>query len=154
MRPRWNKVFSDLIDNKLRTVLVVLSIAVGVLSVGVIAGAYVIISNDMSVSYASNNPANIEMHTDNFDDDLLESISWICINICKTGRRAQHVITNDLQQFLIGGISHLNHLESTCHILDCAPVIRGQTERIDVLVNIISNTVAIVVRPFQRRASI
>ena len=74
MRPRWNKVFSDLIDNKLRTVLVVLSIAVGVLSVGVIAGAYVIISNDMSVSYAANNPANIEMQTDNFDEDLLESI--------------------------------------------------------------------------------
>jgi len=74
MRPRWNKVFSDLIDNKLRTVLVVLSIAVGVLSVGVIAGAYVIISNDMSASYAANNPANIEMRTEDFNDDLLETI--------------------------------------------------------------------------------
>ncbi|HBY08177.1 MAG TPA: hypothetical protein DEH22_10475 [Chloroflexi bacterium] len=74
MRPRWNKVFSDLIDNKLRTVLVVLSIAVGVLSVGVIAGAYVIISKDMGVSYAANNPANIEMHTENFDNSLLEAL--------------------------------------------------------------------------------
>lgn len=74
MRPRWNKVFSDLIDNKLRTVLVVLSIAVGVLSVGVIAGAYVIISEDMSASYAANNPANIEMRSGDFDDDLLTTI--------------------------------------------------------------------------------
>jgi putative ABC transport system permease protein len=74
MRPRWNKVFSDLIDNKLRTILVVLSIAVGVLSVGVIAGAYVIISEDMGISYASNNPANIEIRMDEFEDDLLTTI--------------------------------------------------------------------------------
>jgi len=44
MRPRWKKVLADLWDNKLRTVLVVLSIAVGVFAVGMIAGAYVIIS--------------------------------------------------------------------------------------------------------------
>ena len=74
MRPRWNKVFSDLLDNKLRTVLVVLSIAVGVLSVGVIAGGYVIISEDMGISYASNNPANIEMRMDDFENDLLTTI--------------------------------------------------------------------------------
>jgi putative ABC transport system permease protein len=54
MKPRWRKVLHDLIDNKGRTLLVVLSIAVGVFSIGVIAGAYQIISNDMSVSYAAN----------------------------------------------------------------------------------------------------
>jgi len=63
-----------LIDNKLRTTLVVLSIAVGVLSVGVIAGAYVIISNDMSVSYAANQPANIELRMDDYTDELLSTI--------------------------------------------------------------------------------
>ena len=47
MRPRWRKVLSDLIDNKARTLLVVLSIAVGVFAIGVIAGAYVIISEDI-----------------------------------------------------------------------------------------------------------
>ena len=58
----------------MRTALVVLSIAVGVFSIGVITGAYEIISNDMGVSYAANNPANIEMRMTNFDDDVLSSI--------------------------------------------------------------------------------
>ena len=74
MRPRWRKVLHDLWDNKARTLLVVFSIAVGVFSIGVISGAYQIISNDMSVSYAANNPANIELRMDNFDDDVLTSI--------------------------------------------------------------------------------
>jgi len=74
MRPRWRKVLSDLIDNKARTILVVFSIAVGVLAIGVIAGAYVIISEDMGTSYAANNPSNIEIRMDNFDQDLLNTI--------------------------------------------------------------------------------
>lgn len=74
MRPRWRKVFLDLFENKGRTALVVFSIAVGVFSIGVIVGAYVIISNDMSVTYAANNPANIEIRTDDYDDDMLTTI--------------------------------------------------------------------------------
>lgn len=74
MRPRWRKVLSDLIDNKARTILVVLSIAVGVFAIGVIAGAYQIISSDMSVSYAANNPANIEIRMDDFDGDFLNTL--------------------------------------------------------------------------------
>jgi putative ABC transport system permease protein len=74
MKPRWRKVFLDLFENKGRTLLVVLSIAVGVFSIGVIAGTYVIISNDMSITYAANNPANIELRMDDFDDDMLTTI--------------------------------------------------------------------------------
>ncbi|MBK8616845.1 MAG: ABC transporter permease [Anaerolineales bacterium] len=74
MRPRWRKVLHDLWDNKARTLLVVFSIAVGVFSIGVISGAYQIISNDMSVSYAANNPSNIEIRTANYNDDVLASI--------------------------------------------------------------------------------
>jgi putative ABC transport system permease protein len=74
MRPRWRKVFHDLWDNKARTLLVVLSIAVGVFSIGVIAGAYSIISSDMGLSYAANNPANAEMRIENFNEDIRSSI--------------------------------------------------------------------------------
>lgn len=74
MRPRWRKVLHDLWDNKARTLLVVFSIAVGVFSIGVISGAYQIISNDMSASYAANNPSNVELRAINFDDDVLTSI--------------------------------------------------------------------------------
>lgn len=74
MRPRWRKIFHDLWDNKARTLLVVFSIAVGVFSIGVISGAYQIISNDMGVSYAANNPGNIELRMSSFDEDVLSSI--------------------------------------------------------------------------------
>jgi putative ABC transport system permease protein len=74
MRPRWRKVFHDLWDSKARTLLVVFSIAVGVFSIGVIAGAYEIISNDMDASYAANNPSNIELRMSAIDEDVLSSI--------------------------------------------------------------------------------
>jgi len=74
IRPRWRKVIHDLFDNKARTLLVVFSIAVGVFSIGVIAGAYQIISNDMSESYSANAPSNIELRMADFGDATLESV--------------------------------------------------------------------------------
>lgn len=76
-RPRWRKVAADLWDNKLRTILVVASIAVGVFAVGTIANSYAIISEDINVSYASINPANIDMVTDPFDQRLVDSIAEV-----------------------------------------------------------------------------
>jgi putative ABC transport system permease protein len=74
MRPRWRKVFHDLSGNLSRTALVVVSIAVGVFSIGMIVGAYVIISQDMSASYAANNPSNVELRTDAFDSNLVKTV--------------------------------------------------------------------------------
>ena len=74
MKPRWRKVLHDLFDNKARTLLVVFSIAVGVFSIGVIAGTYQIISQDMSISYSADVPANIELRMTNFDEAVLDSI--------------------------------------------------------------------------------
>ncbi len=75
LRPRWRKVLHDLVDSRLRTVLVVVSIAVGVFSIGVIAGAYVIISQDMSASYAANNPMNVELRSGDFDSTVVDSLA-------------------------------------------------------------------------------
>jgi len=75
LRPRWRKVLADLWDHKARTALVVASIAVGVFAVGVVGGAYSIISNDLNASYAAANPANIEMVTDAFESDLVDAIA-------------------------------------------------------------------------------
>lgn len=74
VRPRWRKLVSDLWENKVRTLLVVISVAIGVFAVGMIAGAYVIISQDLNASYADANPANITILTDSFDKDFLPSI--------------------------------------------------------------------------------
>ena len=74
MRPRWRKVWHDLTGSLSRTLLVVVSIIVGVFSIGVITGTYVIISQDMSASYAANNPMNVELLTADFDSTLVKTI--------------------------------------------------------------------------------
>jgi putative ABC transport system permease protein len=87
LRPRWRKIWHDLIDNKVRTLLVVFSIAVGVFSIGVIAGTHVIISEDMSTSYAANQPMNIEMRTGAFTNDLVDTINSLRSVRVAEGRR-------------------------------------------------------------------
>ncbi len=74
LRPRWRKVLIDLWENKARTILVVASIAIGVFAVGMIAGTYVYISQDLNTSYSAVNPANIKLWTDPFDDDLVDIV--------------------------------------------------------------------------------
>ena len=97
MKPRWRKVFLDLFENKGRTALVVLSIAVGVFSIGVIAGTYVIISNDMSITYAANNPANLEIRMDDFDDDMLTTIRNMHGIADAEGRRVFNVRVREME---------------------------------------------------------
>lgn len=74
MRPRWQKVFSDLRGNLGRTTLVIASIAVGLFAFGVIATLYVVIRQDMREGYAAVQPANIRLRTSYVDDDMLASI--------------------------------------------------------------------------------
>ena len=73
-RPRWSKVVSDLWETKSRTLLVVASIAVGVFAVGMIMSAYIIISEDINVSFAAINPVNIDIRTDPFHEDFVRII--------------------------------------------------------------------------------
>jgi putative ABC transport system permease protein len=77
MRPSWQKVLADLWINKTRTLLVVASIAVGVFAIGTIASTYVILSEDIRVSYANAQPANIEIITDLFDNELVKAVKTI-----------------------------------------------------------------------------
>jgi putative ABC transport system permease protein len=74
MRPRWRKVLADLWSNKARTLLVIVSIAVGVLAIGVIAGTFAMLSTDLNASYAASNPANITLTTLPFDPGFVDVI--------------------------------------------------------------------------------
>ena len=72
---RWRKVLRDLWQNKGRSLLVVLSIAVGVFAVGTVVHMQVIVRQDMIGSYVGANPANAIVYTeDYFDDDVIEVI--------------------------------------------------------------------------------
>jgi len=77
IKPRWSKVFADLWDNKLRTLLVVASIAVGVFSFGTIVTTYVVLSEDIEVTFAARNPANIDIWTDPFYENIVRSVEHV-----------------------------------------------------------------------------
>ena len=73
--PRWRKVIRDLWQSKTRALLVVLSIAVGVFAVGTVAHMRSIVSKDLAESYASVNPANAVIFTNQtFDDELVQVV--------------------------------------------------------------------------------
>jgi len=74
LRPRWYKVLADLWGNKVRSTLVIASIAVGLFAVGTIATIDVVLGQDMRASYTNVNPANIQLTIQPFQQELVESV--------------------------------------------------------------------------------
>src|SRR6266508_6946178 len=74
LSPRWRKVLRDLWSNKTRTILVVLSIAVGVFAIGMVGGARVILIRDLTGTWMSVNPASASLSTEAFDDELVQVV--------------------------------------------------------------------------------
>jgi putative ABC transport system permease protein len=77
MRPRWQKVISDLLGSKTRSLLVIASISVGLFAVGMIVNMYLIITQDMRTGYEAVNPANILVSTSLFDQSLVTHIGHV-----------------------------------------------------------------------------
>lgn len=123
MKPRWRKVLADLWDSKSRTMLVVASIAVGVFAVGAISTAFVIMAEDIDVSYITANPANVDISTDYFDDDLLGSIerlpdvadaegrAFVPVRVSSDGQVWQSLNLIGVDKFDDSGINQLDLLE-------------------------------------------
>jgi putative ABC transport system permease protein len=76
-RPRTQKIFSDLWGNRMRSLLVLASMVVGLFAIGVVATIYVIGPQDMQVSYAATNPANLAVMTTPFDQCLIKHIQGL-----------------------------------------------------------------------------
>jgi len=74
LAPRWRKVLGDLWSNKLRTALVVLSIAIGVFAIGMVAGGREILLRDLNGDWNAVNPASASVAADNIDDELVQTI--------------------------------------------------------------------------------
>ena len=75
IRPRWRKILRDIWRNKRRTILMVLSIAVGVFAVGTVAQIRAIVTDDMVESYEAANPPSAILYTaEPFDDDMVEAV--------------------------------------------------------------------------------
>ncbi|MDD2696361.1 MAG: ABC transporter permease [Anaerolineales bacterium] len=74
IRTRWRKILKDMWGSKTRSLLVVLSIAVGVASVGMITNAARILQRDLYRQYAEGNPALLQIFVSPFQDDLLKAV--------------------------------------------------------------------------------
>ncbi|HEY9076592.1 MAG TPA: FtsX-like permease family protein [Anaerolineaceae bacterium] len=72
---RWYKTLHDLTGNKTRTILIILSIAVGLLAVGTIISARSILSIEIQRSYATIHPSNGTVRTlELFQEDFVHSV--------------------------------------------------------------------------------
>jgi len=75
IKPRWRKVIRDLWLNKIRTLLVVLSIGVGVFAIGTVASSYIILTQDLAQTYQATNPAHAWlMSFQSFDEDVVDAV--------------------------------------------------------------------------------
>ncbi|MDK0560378.1 hypothetical protein P6O24_15170, partial [Clostridium perfringens] len=75
LRPRWYKALNDLLGSKTRTLLIVLSMAIGLFAVGIILSASSILSVGLARSFAAVNPASGTLRTAQpFDEDFLKSV--------------------------------------------------------------------------------
>src|SRR5512135_580305 len=72
---RWIKILKDLWDHKSRSVLVILSIAVGVGAVGMINNAKSMIERDLFGAYPAANPALVQVYVSPFDKDLATAVA-------------------------------------------------------------------------------
>lgn len=73
--PRLQKIFRDIWGNKTRTLLVILSIAVGVFAIGTIAGTYAIMSTSMSENFQAVHSAEFKMgSSDTFKERFIEGV--------------------------------------------------------------------------------
>jgi len=71
--PRWAKVINDLWENKVRTMLVVLGIAVGVFAFGSMFITRRVLVQNMNEGFALTNPATITFTLSSFDESLLRT---------------------------------------------------------------------------------
>jgi putative ABC transport system permease protein len=72
---RWIKVRRDLWNNRSRTILVILSIAVGVFAIGMITSTQQALTESLNVQYADMRPADAILQTEPVLDDDFELYS-------------------------------------------------------------------------------
>lgn len=86
MAPRWKKVFRDLTAHKVRTLLVTLSIAVGIFAAAVMLGGRAVLLRSLDTSFPQSQPAGISFYTMPFDDLLVKAVERHADVVAAEGR--------------------------------------------------------------------
>lgn len=96
LAPRWRKVIRDIVDNKARTVLVVLAIAVGVFAFGGVFITQEVLISDMNTGYATTNPATISFSMSPFTESDVRTIRNFD-DVVEAEAQAQHTVSLKVQ---------------------------------------------------------
>jgi putative ABC transport system permease protein len=111
MSPRWLKVLHDLWSNKTRTVLVVLSIAVGIFAVGTIAGTQNALSREVMRAYVESRTASAILSS-TFDDDFVKAVRRMPELADAQGRREvtvrARIPSGQLRNLLLTAVPNFN----------------------------------------------
>ncbi len=74
MNTVWRKAFRDFWQERARTALVVLAIALGISAFAAILSSYAILTRELDLGYLETNPASAVLRVDLADDDLVKAI--------------------------------------------------------------------------------
>jgi putative ABC transport system permease protein len=74
INPRWRKVLRDLWEHKVRTMLVVLAVSVGVFAFGILATSRVVLDKNMTDEYLEIHPSSASLMLPSFNDDLINAV--------------------------------------------------------------------------------
>jgi len=72
--PRWRKVWRDVSINKMRTLLVVVSISVGVFAVGTTLTLQDVLGRELQTNWLSSSPASASVSLQAFDENFVRSV--------------------------------------------------------------------------------
>src|SRR5262245_9947354 len=70
----WQKVIRDFWQERTRSTLVVLAIAIGIAAFSAVLSSYAVLTRELDQGYLATNPASFTLATDAIDDALLKSI--------------------------------------------------------------------------------
>lgn len=75
--PRWRKVLRDLSSNKVRSLLVILSIAIGIFALGMVGGTRTLLARDLGDVFAKSVDPHAVLFLSPYDPSLLEKVRRI-----------------------------------------------------------------------------
>ena len=74
MTTLWKKAIRDFWQERARTVLVVLAIALGISAFAAVMSSYAILTRELDLGYLATNPASAVLRVDSMDNDLVKAI--------------------------------------------------------------------------------
>jgi len=141
LKTRWFKILNDVWGNKTRSLLVVLSIAVGVGVVGIINNARYMIEDDLYTQYGAGNPASVSLYLSPFQDDVLDEIQAVDevesvearrlveASMLREGQPAQDMVLTVVPEIEDIEVNQLTFIEGDDRLRYAEIILEGQTAK-------------------------